>query len=106
MLKVEEPVHTGPAAPIFKSIAEGARFVVGNRIMVGAMALDMFSVLLGGVVAMLPDRKSTRLNSSHSQISYAVFCLKKKKNMYIHSPAVPALETATRGQPSGPGNQQ
>src|SRR2546430_12078231 len=29
-----------------------------------------------------PDRKSTRLNSSHSQISYAVFCLKKKKNTY------------------------
>src|SRR5688572_31538168 len=28
------------------------------------------------------DRKSTRLNSSHSQISYAVFCLKKKKNKY------------------------
>src|SRR5689334_23573346 len=32
------------------------------------------------------DRKSTRLNSSHSSISYAVFCLKKKKknNKYIH----------------------
>src|SRR2546430_12197364 len=29
----------------------------------------------------LGDRKSTRLNSSHSQISYAVFCLKKKKNV-------------------------
>src|SRR6266568_6070187 len=28
------------------------------------------------------DRKSTRLNSSHSSISYAVFCLKKKKNSY------------------------
>src|SRR5256886_11386673 len=28
-----------------------------------------------------PDRKSTRLNSSHSQISYAVFCLKKKKKI-------------------------
>src|SRR2546430_6553994 len=28
------------------------------------------------------DRKSTRLNSSHSQISYAVFCLKKKKHKY------------------------
>src|SRR2546428_6151085 len=28
----------------------------------------------------LPDRKSTRLNSSHDQISYAVFCLKKKNN--------------------------
>src|SRR2546430_8097115 len=30
------------------------------------------------------DRKSTRLNSSHSQISYAVFCLKKKKKEQIH----------------------
>src|SRR5690606_39621842 len=29
-----------------------------------------------------PDRKSTRLNSSHVKISYAVFCLKKKKNKY------------------------
>src|SRR2546430_10327431 len=39
---------------------------------------------LSGTPARLPahhrsDRKSTRLNSSHSQISYAVFCLKKKK---------------------------
>src|SRR2546430_9662603 len=34
-------------------------------------------------VARAQDRKSTRLNSSHSQISYAVFCLKKKNN---HSP--------------------
>src|SRR5687768_18154950 len=34
----------------------------------------------------LPDRKSTRLNSSHGYISYAVFCLKKKKktNTYPH----------------------
>src|SRR2546430_10402041 len=31
----------------------------------------------------LTDRKSTRLNSSHSQISYAVFCLKKKKKTNI-----------------------
>src|SRR2546429_1522057 len=29
------------------------------------------------------DRKSTRLNSSHGYISYAVFCLKKKKNIHI-----------------------
>src|SRR5258707_2324067 len=29
-----------------------------------------------------PDRKSTRLNSSHANISYAVFCLKKKHNEY------------------------
>src|SRR2546430_4373852 len=32
------------------------------------------------MVIHVQDRKSTRLNSSHSQISYAVFCLKKKKN--------------------------
>src|SRR5215203_6855074 len=34
-----------------------------------------------------PDRKSTRLNSSHANISYAVFCLKKKKKykyLYLH----------------------
>src|SRR5205809_3974686 len=31
----------------------------------------------------LPDRKSTRLNSSHGYISYAVFCLKKKKNKRV-----------------------
>src|SRR3989449_5799185 len=31
------------------------------------------------------DRKSTRLNSSHGYISYAVFCLKKKKNSEKHS---------------------
>src|SRR5256885_7942726 len=30
-----------------------------------------------------PDRKSTRLNSSHLVISYAVFCLKKKKNTFL-----------------------
>src|SRR5438552_6078708 len=31
------------------------------------------------------DRKSTRLNSSHQIISYAVFCLKKKINLYYHT---------------------
>src|SRR3712207_7708173 len=33
------------------------------------------------------DRKSTRLNSSHANISYAVFCLKKKKTANEHRPA-------------------
>src|SRR3712207_7908476 len=32
------------------------------------------------------DRKSTRLNSSHANISYAVFCLKKKKHKYTYYP--------------------
>src|SRR5690554_7081222 len=37
----------------------------------------------GGVVPEIADRKSTRLNSSHVRISYAVFCLKKKKKKNI-----------------------
>src|SRR2546430_9656685 len=53
--------------------------------------LDLPGIAIGGVsvgetkegmleVVSHTDRKSTRLNSSHSQISYAVFCLKKKNN--------------------------
>src|SRR5438876_2587512 len=47
-----------------------------------------------------PDRKSTRLNSSHPSISYAVFCLKKKNNeeLALISPLHPRI-TPTRGQP-------
>src|SRR5437764_4146670 len=37
------------------------------------------------LVAGVPDRKSTRLNSSHRCISYAVFCLKKKKKQITHT---------------------
>src|SRR2546429_1240063 len=36
-----------------------------------------------------PDRKSTRLNSSHGYISYAVFCLKKKKTCYDENRNLP-----------------
>src|SRR2546430_3477919 len=57
---------------------------------------------LAGGKAALPvtrkDRKSTRLNSSHSQISYAVFCLKKKKT--IHQAIAPRhvhTETTVNG---------
>src|SRR2546430_7071221 len=39
----------------------------------------IFAVYDSKKIEFLQDRKSTRLNSSHSQISYAVFCLKKKK---------------------------
>src|SRR3712207_8701489 len=39
--------------------------------------------ILGGIFWKHGDRKSTRLNSSHANISYAVFCLKKKKNTHI-----------------------
>src|SRR3712207_7148165 len=37
----------------------------------------------GGKITVKKDRKSTRLNSSHANISYAVFCLKKKKKNKI-----------------------
>src|SRR5687768_17924301 len=40
-----------------------------------------------------PDRKSTRLNSSHGYISYAVFCLKKKKKKQNRIPSIPAPDT-------------
>src|SRR2546430_7819401 len=45
------------------------------------VASPSFYALLGRFLD--GDRKSTRLNSSHSQISYAVFCLKKNKNCRI-----------------------
>src|SRR5258708_21393823 len=73
---------SGAADPI--SLHLGNR-LVGN--LKGAAGLEM--TLLGGaflfpegaVIALTgSDRKSTRLNSSHQIISYAVFCLKKKKN--------------------------
>src|SRR3546814_19035040 len=40
--------------PVLRSIGEGARFVWGHQILLGALALDMFAVLLGGAVALLP----------------------------------------------------
>src|SRR2546430_3156634 len=43
-----------------------------------ALVLQVLPQTLVGPTAGVVDRKSTRLNSSHSQISYAVFCLKKK----------------------------
>src|SRR2546430_6646656 len=47
----------------------------------------------------LGDRKSTRLNSSHSQISYAVFCLKKKKSTTIIAPRGTPFSTSTSHRP-------
>src|SRR5438105_12541322 len=64
----------GPAA------ADGRQFV-------GSVAIESFHQSVVGPIIQIPslivsitkDRKSTRLNSSHEWISYAVFCLKKKK---------------------------
>src|SRR2546430_11434817 len=51
------------------------------------LALQRYSLCVvdpEGDYRALEDRKSTRLNSSHSQISYAVFCLKKKKQKHVY----------------------
>src|SRR5690349_22598484 len=47
-----------------------SRYLAGERVDFASVSLDLHGT---------PDRKSTRLNSSHVEISYAVFCLKKKK---------------------------
>jgi MFS family permease len=52
-LRIEEP-PSAASMPIFKSIAGGVRFVFSNQIILGAQALDMFAVLFGGTISMLP----------------------------------------------------
>src|SRR3712207_7850137 len=54
----------------------------GSRLKPVSMAVTLGSKQGGG--KNIADRKSTRLNSSHANISYAVFCLKKKKNDMSH----------------------
>src|SRR5260221_9362021 len=55
---------------------------MGTDEQVMAWIMDTYSQQVGYSVPMSGDRKSTRLNSSHTVISYAVFCLKKKKKIY------------------------
>lgn len=52
-IKIKEPKNTA-GAPVFTSIAQGLRFVFSNQIVLGALSLDMFAVLFGGAVSMLP----------------------------------------------------
>jgi MFS family permease len=53
-MRVADARPEGARAPIFASIGEGLRFVFGHQILLGALALDMFAVLFGGAVALLP----------------------------------------------------
>src|SRR5438067_10771221 len=68
-----------PYTTLFRSLAEE---LVNSRPLVLAIIHHVRGVnhewLLRATCDILPDRKSTRLNSSHVSISYAVFCLKKK----------------------------
>src|SRR2546430_7389254 len=66
-----------PYTTLFRSLPEVLALALERFVEIGLKAAALFVELLG--VILPRDRKSTRLNSSHSQISYAVFCLKKKK---------------------------
>src|SRR2546430_8826379 len=83
-----------PYTTLFRSVMSGIEdhllqegyfyFVVSHRHrdeLIQEYPLMLQQRAVEGLIA-VEDRKSTRLNSSHSQISYAVFCLKKKKNIY------------------------
>src|SRR5258705_8011310 len=69
--RVRRPRRPGQAVEAVRRVAERG-FVRGQRVR-GMVRLQQDLVRR--------DRESTRLNSSHLGISYAVFCLKKKKNM-------------------------
>src|SRR5256886_499556 len=73
------------AAPLVAAVSAGAP--VAQLDLRPSGTLDVFDRLDSGELELgIGDRKSTRLNSSHSQISYAVFCLKKKKTYYSAVP--------------------
>src|SRR3712207_8715803 len=71
--------------PIIGGVARAERLIV-SRIAVPEEVPARARRPRHGVRLALEDRKSTRLNSSHANISYAVFCLKKKKTIiYLHT---------------------
>src|SRR2546427_5906677 len=71
---------TGSATPSRDLLVRRAAIERFGQRSFGRIYGFVYSGLDAGLSIAPIDRKSTRLNSSHSQISYAVFCLKKKKN--------------------------
>src|SRR2546429_2096696 len=76
-----------PYTTLFRSARTGglaaAKLVVeDHRPLVGQVGERLQVVVRDAGTAVQADRKSTRLNSSHGYISYAVFCLKKKKHTH------------------------
>src|SRR2546430_12847519 len=83
-----------PYTTLFRSvIILLANIILSISTNVVNLFLDPSFIYSGGyktlLFALKRDRKSTRLNSSHSQISYAVFCLKKKNKHVNHKPFAP-----------------
>src|SRR2546426_5168667 len=74
------------ALPIFKA---GGKFRRRAELDAAAEPLEVGDALQA---VLARDRKSTRLNSSHLVISYAVFCLKKKNKILSRSPPRPTLQ--------------
>src|SRR2546428_9996571 len=72
------------ALPISLEDLRGPR---GAFATLGALGAGLVRVEAGEPHDLVEDRKSTRLNSSHDQISYAVFCLKKKKTQEMRHPS-------------------
>src|SRR2546428_3551211 len=67
------------ALPISRSVMIPVMYLAGVTSKAGLRAGLSFGAMTCPKESPARDRKSTRLNSSHDQISYAVFCLKKKK---------------------------
>src|SRR3712207_9205562 len=70
------------ALPIFALLDQGGTIIAVNQAWLafgGANEANGTSFVGLNYLKVCEDRKSTRLNSSHANISYAVFCLKKKK---------------------------
>src|SRR3712207_8363117 len=77
----EGPAHRGGARPVdLGPLLHGVDR--GHEVGVGRLAPRTPAAADEVLPVALRDRKSTRLNSSHANISYAVFCLKKKKLSY------------------------
>src|SRR3712207_7789949 len=76
------------AAHVRGDVADGQRLaeVAEDHVLVGDQAGQPQGVDRHLALHQLGDRKSTRLNSSHANISYAVFCLKKNNKSHYDSP--------------------
>src|SRR2546430_10918963 len=88
-----------PYTTLFRSEAEGIIPALESAHAVAAAARLAATLDKDKILVVNLDRKSTRLNSSHSQISYAVFCLKKKKNTPYSSQSLIARRLLAEAQP-------